>query len=105
MLRLPIAHAEGNYANSPEALSQLEANGQVVFRYCDQTGRAAPSPDHPDNPNGSENAIAGICSRGGNVCALMPHPERAAEEAFGDSDGLALFESVVQALTMVVRAG
>jgi phosphoribosylformylglycinamidine synthase len=94
MLRMPIAHGEGNYYAPPETIAALEAAGRVVFRY------AAPDGSLTDaaNPNGSINSIAGICNEGRNVVGLMPHPERACEVAVGSADGLVLFESVVRSL-------
>jgi phosphoribosylformylglycinamidine synthase len=92
---LPIAHAEGNYADTEEALDELESEGRVVFRYCDERGEVTASA----NANGSERNIAGICNSGGNVCALMPHPERAAEEILGATDGLPLFAGMVHQVT------
>jgi phosphoribosylformylglycinamidine synthase len=94
VLRLPIAHGEGNYFASPEIIERLEAQRQVIFRYCDVSGAATPEA----NPNGSLRGIAGICNAGRNVVGLMPHPERACELALGSADGLVLFESVVRAL-------
>lgn len=91
VLRMPIAHAEGNYTDSPERVRGLEAAGQVVFRYCSPDGEV----DAAHNVNGSVAAIAGICNERGNVMALMPHPERCAEELLSNSDGLDLFTSVV----------
>jgi phosphoribosylformylglycinamidine synthase subunit PurQ / glutaminase len=93
-LRLPVAHGEGNYFADPEALRDLEAGRQVVFRYVDEQGQ----PTAQGNPNGSINNIAGICNASRNVVGLMPHPERACELAVGSADGLVLFESVVAAL-------
>jgi phosphoribosylformylglycinamidine synthase len=95
ILRIPIAHGEGNYFAEPDVLRDLEASGRVVFRYCDAQGHVTDA----SNPNGSLNNIAGICSAGRNVVGLMPHPERACERALGSADGLVLFESVVSALT------
>jgi phosphoribosylformylglycinamidine synthase subunit PurQ / glutaminase len=95
VLRVPIAHAEGNYEDSPERLDALEAAGQVVFRYVKPDG----SPSRPGdewNPNGAARAIAGISNAAGNVLGLMPHPERCAEAVLGNTDGLKIFESVVQ---------
>ncbi len=91
LLRLPIAHAEGNYEDSEERLDALEAAGRVVFRYVSPDGDLDPA----WNPNGSARAIAGIVNEGGNVLGLMPHPERAADALVGGTDGLALFASVV----------
>ena len=94
VLKIPIAHGEGNYYAPPDVLARLEADGRVVFRYCDPSGQL----DDDWNPNGSADAIAGICSEARNVVGLMPHPERACEPALGSDDGLVLFESVVAAL-------
>ena len=94
VLRLPIAHGEGNYYADPAVVQQLEAGGRVVFRYCGADGQVADD----SNPNGSVNAIAGICNETRNVVGLMPHPERACEPVLGSGDGLVLFESVVTSL-------
>ena len=95
VLRLPIAHGEGNYYAPPETIAELETQGRVVFRYCAADGHVTDAA----NPNGSLNGIAGICSERRNVVGLMPHPERACELAVGSDDGLVLFESVVNALS------
>jgi phosphoribosylformylglycinamidine synthase len=95
VLRIPIAHGEGNYFVPPETLAQLEGNGQIVFRYTDPEGR----PTDAANPNGSVANVAGICSRARNVVGLMPHPERACEPALGSADGRIILESAVQWLT------
>lgn len=95
VLRLPIAHGEGNYFADPETLAALESAGRVVFRYCDAGGRTGEAA----NPNGSVNGIAGICNEARNVVGLMPHPERACESPLGSADGLVLLESVVAAVT------
>jgi phosphoribosylformylglycinamidine synthase len=94
VLRLPIAHGEGNYYADPDVVQQLETAGRVVFRYCDSQGQVTDG----GNPNGSVNAIAGICNETRNVVGLMPHPERACEPVLGSGDGLVLFESVVTSL-------
>jgi phosphoribosylformylglycinamidine synthase len=74
IIQLPIAHGEGKFiARDSGVLKEIENNGQVVFRYCDDTGKLA---GYPYNPNGAENSIAGICNKQGNVFGLMPHPER-----------------------------
>jgi phosphoribosylformylglycinamidine synthase subunit PurQ / glutaminase len=96
VLRMPVAHAEGNYEDSAERLDALEANRQVVFRYVTPEGQVPPEGDRSWNVNGSARAIAGICSREGNVLGLMPHPERCAEESLGNTDGLLLFASAVE---------
>jgi phosphoribosylformylglycinamidine synthase len=92
VLKLPIAHGEGNYYAPPDVLDQLEANRQVIFRYTDPQGTVAA--EH--NPNGSLNSIAGICNRRRNVVGLMPHPERASELALGSADGRAVLASAVR---------
>jgi phosphoribosylformylglycinamidine synthase len=94
VLRIPIAHGEGNYYADPDVLQQIESSGRVVFRYCDTRGDVTDS----GNPNGAVNNIAGICSEARNVVGLMPHPERACEPVLGSVDGLVIFESVVNAL-------
>ena len=95
VLRLPIAHGEGNYFAPPETIALLESSGRVIFRYCDSSGQAADTA----NPNGSVHSIAGICSEARNVVGLMPHPERACESPLGSKDGLVLFESVLHSLS------
>jgi phosphoribosylformylglycinamidine synthase subunit PurQ / glutaminase len=94
VLRLPIAHGEGNYYAPPDVLDELERDGRVVFRYANAAGETTDQA----NPNGALHNIAGICSAGRNVVGLMPHPERACEAAVGSADGLVVFESVVQAI-------
>jgi phosphoribosylformylglycinamidine synthase len=94
VLRIPIAHGEGNYFAPPDVLAALEANRQIVFRYCDPHGEITEAA----NPNGSARGVAGLCNARRNVVALMPHPERACESALGSADGLVIFESVVSAL-------
>jgi phosphoribosylformylglycinamidine synthase len=91
VLRIPIAHGEGNYFAEASELVELERNGQVVFRYTTPTGEVTPD----SNPNGSANNIAGIVNRAGNVLGMMPHPERAAEDALGSRDGAILFRSLL----------
>ena len=91
ILKMPIAHAEGNYEDTPAGLAKTEAGGQVVFRYVSPDGELADA----WNVNGSARAIAGVTNEGGNVLGMMPHPERCAEEVLGNSDGLALFAGLV----------
>jgi phosphoribosylformylglycinamidine synthase len=95
VLRIPVAHGEGNYYASPETIDSLESHGQVVFRYTDAEGNATSEA----NFNGSLNNIAGIVNRQGNVLGLMPHPERASEPLLGSADGRRLFESLFSHLT------
>jgi phosphoribosylformylglycinamidine synthase len=94
VLRIPIAHGEGNYFTPSDELQKLEENRQIIFRYTDASGNTT----EEANPNGSVASIAGICSEQRNVVGLMPHPERACEGTLGSADGLVIFESVVAAL-------
>ena len=94
VLRIPIGHGEGNYYAPPDVIERLEANRQVIFRYSTPDGRLTAD----SNPNGSVNAIAGICNERRNVVGMMPHPERACEAALGGTDGLVILESIVKAL-------
>lgn len=89
VLRLPVKHGEGAYTAHAEDLDRLEANGQVVLRYCDAQGRPG------GNPNGALRDIAGICSQAGNVFGLMPHPEHAVEGAIGGQDGAVILGSLL----------
>jgi phosphoribosylformylglycinamidine synthase subunit PurQ / glutaminase len=103
VLRIPIAHGEGNYFAEPEVVARLEDNRQVVFRYTDAAGAVVDEA----NPNGSVAAIAGLCNDARNVVGLMPHPERACESIIGSVDGLLIFESVLQSVktgALVARA-
>ena len=92
LLKIPIAHGEGNYFVPPDVVERLERNRQVVFRYVTPAG----GPTDEANPNGSVNNIAGICNEARNVVGLMPHPERACELAVGSADGLVLLQSAVR---------
>ncbi len=94
VIRLPIAHAKGNYHTDPVTLSSLRANAQIVFRYCQADGLVTEAA----NPNGSLDNIAGIRNAAGNVLGLMPHPERCAESIFNNQDGIPLFRSMIEAV-------
>ncbi|MEW6541998.1 MAG: phosphoribosylformylglycinamidine synthase subunit PurQ [Nitrospirota bacterium] len=94
VLKIPIAHADGNYYTDDVTLSQLKANAQVVFRYCTPDGEVADEA----NPNGSLDCIAGIRNAAGNVLGMMPHPERCAEAVLGNDDGRLIFLSMLDAL-------
>ena len=94
LLRIPIAHGEGNYYAEPNVIERLENNRQVIFRYA--TAEGVPAPEA--NPNGSVNNIAGLCNERRNVVGLMPHPERACELAVGSADGLVILESAVKSV-------
>ncbi len=93
-LRIPIAHADGNFQPPADMLAELEAKGLVLFRYVDEAGQ----PTGDANPNGSANNIAGIMNEAGNVFGLMPHPERADEAALGSTDGQYLIESLIRSV-------
>jgi phosphoribosylformylglycinamidine synthase len=97
VLRVPIAHGEGNYFADDGTLDELDRNGQVIFRYCDADGRVT----REANPNGSARNIAGICNAGRNVLGMMPHPERCAEALLGNTDGFGVFRSIAAALAKV----
>jgi phosphoribosylformylglycinamidine synthase I len=92
VLRIPIAHAEGRYYADAGMRTLLTAQRQVVFRYCDAWGAVTPQA----NPNGAIDGIAGVASPSGGVLGLMPHPERASEEALGSADGRLIFESLAR---------
>lgn len=94
VLRIPIAHFDGNYYAPPEILQEIEDGGQVVFRYCDADGEWTPD----GNVNGSLHSIAGLINKAGNVMGLMPHPERASEALLGSEDGRLIFESILAGL-------
>ncbi|HEX8853870.1 MAG TPA: phosphoribosylformylglycinamidine synthase subunit PurQ [Pyrinomonadaceae bacterium] len=98
VLRLPIAHAEGNYVCDDATLAELRREDRIVFRYSNTTGEIT----EEANPNGARDSIAGICSRERNVLGLMTHPERACEDLLGSSDGRHLFRSL--AATLAARA-
>jgi phosphoribosylformylglycinamidine synthase I len=100
VLKIPIAHNDGNYNCDEATLADLEKNRQVIFRYTTPDG----SDDSSGNPNGSMNNIAGICNRERNVAGLMPHPERAVESALDSADGLVVFHSMVEALVGAAKA-
>ncbi|MGB5810910.1 MAG: phosphoribosylformylglycinamidine synthase subunit PurQ [Polyangiales bacterium] len=96
VLRLPIAHADGRYQCSADALAELEDHDQIAFRYCTRQGEAPEG--GPANPNGAVADIAGVYNRRKNVLGMMPHPERASEPVLGNDDGLHLFHSLRQHL-------
>jgi phosphoribosylformylglycinamidine synthase len=98
VLRIPIAHAEGNYVCDDGTLEELKRDDRIVFRYCDPSGAVTEAA----NPNGSRDNIAGICNRGRNVLGLMPHPERACEDLLGSSDGRDIFRSLAATLAAAV---
>ena len=97
ILRMPIAHAEGNYYADQETLDRLEDEGRVLFRYVNAAGE----PTAGANPNGSAGGIAGLINGEGNVMGMMPHPERAVENILGSVDGLGIFEALLAHLSPV----
>ena len=94
VLKIPIAHADGNYYTDPVTLAAMQANAQIVLRYCTQDGKETPEA----NPNGSLDNIAGIINAEGNVLGMMPHPERCAEDVLGNEDGRLIFLSMLAGL-------
>ncbi|MGE3468307.1 MAG: phosphoribosylformylglycinamidine synthase subunit PurQ [Pyrinomonadaceae bacterium] len=98
-LSIPIAHAEGNFTCDDETYHQLEENGQVVFRYVDESGDVTDEA----NPNGSRSNIAGICNQDRNVLGMMPHPERACEEMLGSNDGRDIFRSLTSTIEKLAQ--
>lgn len=90
VITVPIAHGEGRFYADKRTLEEIEANNQVLFRYAG------------DNPNGSVNNIAGICNRQGNVLGMMPHPERAADPILGGTDGLRLFQGLLERVAAII---
>lgn len=94
ILRIPIAHDSGNYYVAPDTLKEIEDNGQVILRYCENNGVVS----EESNPNGSLNGIAGIVNKAGNVAGMMPHPERAVENLLGSTDGLLILRSIVESM-------
>jgi phosphoribosylformylglycinamidine synthase len=101
VLKIPIAHGEGNYYHFEGEVKKLEDNGQVVFRYVDSSGAVTQAA----NPNGSVSNIAGIINEQGNVLGMMPHPERAVEEILGSVDGLRFFESLRMSVAKPTAVG
>ena len=91
--KIPIAHGEGRYYADEQTLRQLNENDQVLFRYCDAGGRITDEA----NPNGALENIAGICNATRNVFGMMPHPERAAEDALGNTDGYTILKALTKA--------
>jgi len=100
ILKIPIAHSDGNYSCDEATLAGLEKNWQILFRYTSPDGQD----DNGGNPNGSVANIAGICNRERNVAGLMPHPERAVESALDSKDGLVIFRSMMEALVGAAKA-
>ena len=94
VIRIPVAHHDGNYFTDPDTLKSLEDNRQVAFRYCDADGALS----EEANPNGSLANIAGVLNTAGNVLGMMPHPERLADPLLGGTDGAPMFTALAEAL-------
>ncbi len=92
VLKIPIAHNEGNYYLDKDTLKSLEEGGQIVFRYCSKIGEVT----NRFNPNGAVANIAGITNKKGNILGMMPHPERSCEEELGSKDGLLIWKSIIK---------
>jgi phosphoribosylformylglycinamidine synthase I len=100
VVRIPINHNEGNYICDPDTLSRMQANGQIVLRYCEPDGWSSPG---GSAPNGALDDIAGICNEAGNVFGLMPHPERVCDPDVGSTDGQAFFTAIACRLAEAAR--
>jgi phosphoribosylformylglycinamidine synthase len=94
VLKIPVAHSDGNYFIAEQGLKRLKDKSQIIFRYCHPSGNLDPI----YNPNGALDYIAGICNEKRNVLGMMPHPERASEEILGSNDGEHIFRSIVNFL-------
>ena len=94
VLKIPIAHHEGNYFAAPDTIKKMEDNHQILFKYCDPEGNIT----DPSNPNGSIANIAGIINEKKNVMGMMPHPERCADPLWPDLDGQLIFKSLIQSI-------
>jgi len=97
VIEIPVNHNEGNYICDVATLAQMQANGQIVLRYCEADGQVGPD----SSPNGALDNIAGICNETGNVFGLMPHPERRVDPLTGGTDGVPFFTSIVTQLERV----
>lgn len=95
--KIPVAHGEGRYYADEQTLNDLEVNGQVIFRYCDENGKISEA----SNPNGAIRNIAGICNANRNVFGMMPHPERACSDVLGNSDGRQIIKDLLMAGQLV----
>ncbi len=94
-LKIPISHGEGRFYAGSDIVKELQDKDQVLFRYCDAEGGVS----EKSNPNGATDHIAGICNKTRNVFGMMPHPERAADPVLGNTDGLGIFQSILQIVT------
>jgi len=99
VLKIPIAHGEGKYFAAANILTEMNTNGQIIFRYCDEHGDL----NEIGNPNGSIENIAGICNATKNVFGMMPHPERAADIELGNTDGAYIFQSLLSLMSAKIN--
>lgn len=97
--KIPVAHGEGRYYADERTVNELEENGQLLFRYCDENGKITAGA----NPNGALKNIAGICNKNRNVFGMMPHPERACSEVLGNTDGRAILKNLLIMEQLVSR--
>ncbi len=97
IFKIPVAHGEGRYYADEKTLDDLGANGQIIFRYCDENGKITPAA----NPNGATRNIAGICNGKRNVFGMMPHPERACSAVLGNTDGRAIIKNLLMSEQLV----
>ena len=97
VFKIPVAHGEGRYYADENTLDKLEANGQVIFYYCDEMGKIIPE----SNPNNATRNIAGICNANRNVFGMMPHPERACSTVLGNTDGREIIKTLLMAEQLV----
>ena len=96
VIKVPIAHGEGRFFADENTMKNLKQNDQIIFKYCDSNGEVLES----SNPNGSSDNIAGICNKEKNILGMMPHPERAADVLLSNTDGVALFKSIMNYINL-----
>ena len=96
VIKVPIAHGEGRFFADENTMKNLKQNDQIIFKYCDSNGEVLES----SNPNGSSDNIAGICNKEKNIFGMMPHPERAADVILSNTDGVALFKSIMNYINL-----
>ena len=96
VIKVPIAHGEGRFFADENTMKDLKQNDQIIFKYCDSNGEVLES----SNPNGSLENIAGICNKEKNIFGMMPHPERAADVLLSNTDGVALFKSIMNYINL-----
>lgn len=99
VFKIPVAHGEGRFYADEKTLNELEQNGQVIFRYCDENGKIT----EEANPNGALRNIAGICNERHNVFGLMPHPERACSAVLGNTDGREIIRNLLMVEQLITQ--